>query len=121
MSKSLKQLLESLGSTKEQVTASLIFADCGGVIGDRHKCPVAYYLEQRGIKDVAVDVDTVDYFDDGGFNIEPLPPAVIDFVQDFDDGLIPELKRVEIKKIAPAKMKSIKKIGEKPQCLRLHV
>lgn len=84
----VEQLLDGLGDDGDAVAEHLKTLGVTGVPKDGHACPIYNYLRANDIALAAVDIESID-FDDGWMDT---PPAVRDFIEDFDDGYFPELE-----------------------------
>ncbi|QDU62133.1 hypothetical protein Pan216_30000 [Planctomycetes bacterium Pan216] len=89
--------LSGLGTTADDVTASLLRAGCTGDHCSANTCPIARFLFRFGFREVTVVGDwavvrtsssSVEYWQ------IVLPDAVNDFVRDFDTNHYPQLERI---------------------------
>lgn len=82
----IREWLEELGSTADEVAASLESRGIRGRRGSATHCPIAKYLQQRAVRSALVGADTVHV--DPGLGLPYVdvrtPNAVADFVAKFD-------------------------------------
>lgn len=91
----LTNAIAALGTSVEQVTQVLRDRGIKGYKRMASTCPIAQYLNYCGFKDVTVAGTTIKRYEGGPESVEVvgIPKAVVDWVCQFDDGLLPEFDR----------------------------
>jgi hypothetical protein len=95
----ITEALAALGSTADEVAATLLAKGCHGVEGQCSACPVAIYLHKcfPGVG-FTVTFGSAHIHGGGSFNgrdYHPLSAAARSFISAFDSGLYPELRRLK--------------------------
>jgi hypothetical protein len=80
--------LDALGKTSEQVADFLKARGVKGTIGNVYSCPIANYLNSLNHKVAGVSWGSIRFQYGGCIDT---PPAVCQFIVDFDQGKYPEL------------------------------
>jgi hypothetical protein len=89
----VKEALNELGSTKEQILKTLIDGGYRGYIGNGKVCPVANYLNAKLEDDVTVGTFFIHYPSlMGTVGSSPIPPHILSFIREFDRGKYPDLE-----------------------------
>jgi hypothetical protein len=84
----LQEAILQLGATAEEIRHSLQALNITGYQEDAANCPLAVYLDGQGFDDVQVTDEIVTAQAQDSARL----PQVREFVQNFDDGLYPELE-----------------------------
>ena len=90
----VRELLDALGSTTDQIAASLKAKGIKGLLGHGCSCPIYNYLVGEGVPVREVDSDQVTVeppAPDAPLVLVDLTDSVSDFVWSFDLGRYPEL------------------------------
>jgi hypothetical protein len=94
-------LLNSLGDTPEQVADSLLAQKITGVPGSSILCPISYWLRSRGVINAHTNKIMIKIYQwnkagpvsiPEDIIIRPLPEAISQFINMFDQGKFPNLE-----------------------------
>lgn len=82
------KLLNELGNSSEEVAQSLKDCEIKGKKKRACDCPIANFLSKHlNVVDVDVNPNEIDIYDyDQHFSLKTIPPAVAEFIVDFDKG-----------------------------------
>jgi len=86
----MQQALSALGTDPKSVYHTLKNLGIRGIPTNPCHCPIAHYLTQCGFVNVVVSGQLVIHTCEGD-KWEPLSMAVIQFINNFDDGMYPDL------------------------------
>lgn len=93
------ELLEALGTTRDQVAQRLLELGCLGLPGNCGSCPVAVYLMRSdlGLHGVTVlGPEILLFYGTDDYECIEAPAAVAGFVEKFDDGAYAELVKTAL-------------------------
>lgn len=94
--RALRELLEALGTTADEVAATLQAHRCKGEHDSRKASPLANYLDKQGYISPECDGRWVAAHSPEGYGVAvELPAAVAEFDRLFDEGCYPDLVRAK--------------------------